>query len=180
VAGRRFSLRFVVLGTTVVVLSGCADATPTLPRGPAGFTANPNQPPQPSAHSASPPQAGASCPTGSPLAPGEGIAIDYVDFVMVGGTMFVATPGLGPSVPQQSQLGPVVTHVRCSLLGSPTDRDEPPLVDGTAAFLPVGTEILSVKGFPPACRLAAVAGTTVRLYFARSTGSGGPDAMVCP
>jgi hypothetical protein len=178
VVSRRFRPQFVVLGTTVAVLSGCADATPAPPRGSAGSTADPNQPPQPSARSASPPPATASCPTGALLAPGEGIAIDYVDFVMVGGTMFVSTPGLGPSAPQPSQLGPVVAHVRCSMLGSPTDRDEPPLVDGTAALLPVRAEILAVKGFPPECRLAAVVGTTVRLYLAQLLRSS--RASPCP
>src|SRR5258707_4557707 len=72
------------------------------------------------------------CPRGRLLPDGEGIAIDYVDFLRFGGRMYVAS-----MVPVEGAgLGRVITHVRCSLVAEEDQRHaEPPLMNGTASFL---------------------------------------------
>ena len=154
-----------VVGTILAIVSGCArphhaQSEPPLP------TPALSQAPFP-ATSTAPLQSVAPCPAGAPLGPGQGIVIDYVDFVEVGDTTFLRALDAGSSGFRPPRLGPVVARVRCLLSGLPYDRSEPPLVDGTAAYLPVGTELHSVEGFPAGCRLAAVVGTTVLFYLAQ-------------
>ena len=144
---RRLTRGVVVLGTAAVVLSGCARAAH--PPSRSAVSAGTRTQVRPAATAAQPVPPAALCPHGTLLGPGQGMAIDYVDFVEIGGIMFVAAPGVGASASKPPlRLGRVVARVRCSLLGSPTDRNEPPLVEGTAAFLPVGTELYSVLGLP--------------------------------
>src|SRR5712691_4113001 len=81
------------------------------------------------------------CPTGSLLPAGQRVIIDHSDFVRLGGVMFAA--GLGEPAPLTpgEPLGAVVGTVRCILSNEPSNHADPPLVDGTASFLPAGTEI---------------------------------------
>jgi hypothetical protein len=61
------------------------------------------------------------CPRGRLLPPGEGEAIDYVDFLQSNGRSYNQA-----HVPvTASQLGPVVTHVRCSLIAEEDQQHGP-------------------------------------------------------
>ncbi len=108
----------------------------------------------------------AGCPLGRLLPHGEGIAIDYVDFLRFGRHMYIASA----EPIKTSQLGRVITHVRCSLAAEEDQRHaEPPLINRTASFLAAGSAIYQVHGYPPSCRLAAYLHGQLQLYLAQTT-----------
>jgi hypothetical protein len=79
--------------------------------------------------------------------------IDWVNFIQVGSTQFVAGPQ-SPTVLQESDLGPVYAHVKFKVSGKVCDPSYR-LKDGDAAFLDPGTPIYQVNGQSPAVELAA-------------------------
>ena len=108
----------------------------------------------------------AGCPLGRLLPHGEALAIDYVDFLQLGRRMYLA----GTYLTTASQLDRVITHVRCSLAAEENPRRaEPPLISRTAAFLPAGSAIYQVRGYPPSCRLAAYLHGQWQVYLAQTT-----------
>lgn len=108
----------------------------------------------------------AGCPLGRLLPHGEGIAIDYVDFLRFGRHMYIASA----EPKKASKLGRVITHVRCSLAAEEDQRHaEPPLISRTASFLAAGTAIYQVRGYPPSCRLAAYLHGQLQVYLAQTT-----------
>jgi hypothetical protein len=127
--------------------------------------------PLPRASGAVPPRASghdntkAGCPRGRLLPAGEAEAIDYVDFVHFSGRSYdrAAEPIT------TSQLGRVVTHVRCSLIAEEDQRHGgPPIIDGTASFLPVGAPVYQILGYPASCRLGAYLKGALHVYLAQS------------
>ena len=90
--------------------------------------------------------------------------IDWVNFVQVGTTQYVA--GLGsPDTLRDADLGPVYAHVRFRVSGNICDPNYR-LKDGDAAFLDPGTPIYQVSGYPPNERLAARFNGRILLYRA--------------
>lgn len=79
--------------------------------------------------------------------------IDWVDFIEVGSTQYVAGVG-SPATLQESDLGQVIAHVKFKVDGNVCDSHYRPK-DGDAAFLDPGTPIYEVKGQPTATLLAA-------------------------
>ncbi len=79
--------------------------------------------------------------------------IDWVNFVQVGSTQYVAGPQ-STTVLQESELGPVYGHVKFKVSGNVCDPNYK-LKDGDAAFLDVGTPIYQVKGQSSTAQLAA-------------------------
>ena len=79
--------------------------------------------------------------------------IDWVNFIQVGSTQFVAGPQ-SPTVLQESDLGPVYAHVKFKVSGNVCDPSYRPK-DGDAAFLDPGAPIYQVNGQSPAVELAA-------------------------
>lgn len=149
------------LGLAAAV-AGCGTARP----GPAGPG------PSPVRHSAATP----ACPKGSPLPPGEGNAVDYVDFFEYHSRFYLVAPA-GNTGPVS--LGSVVTRVRCTLTTASDRRQPPPVVDGTAAFLPAGTPVYAVAGYSPRCRLAAYLGGRLHVYLAQRRGVRLPTPLPC-
>lgn len=90
--------------------------------------------------------------------------IDWVDFIQIGSTQYLAQPGTGTGV-QESDLGSVYARVKLKVSGHVCDPSYR-LKDGDAAFLDVGTPIYQLNGFPPTQRLAARAGGGLILYQA--------------
>ncbi len=108
----------------------------------------------------------AGCPLGRLLPKGQAIVIDYVDFLRFGGHMYVA----GAQPVGATELGRVITHVRCSLVAEQDQRHaEPPLIDGTASFLEAGSTVYQVRGYAPSCRLAAYLHGRLQVYVAQTT-----------
>ena len=108
----------------------------------------------------------AGCPLGRLLPPGVANAVDYVDFLQLGRTMYI-----GSAEPvKASQLGPVIAHVRCSLAaGEHQRRAGPPIISGTASFLAAGSAAYQVRGYLPSCRLAAYLHGQLQVYLAQTT-----------
>src|ERR1700687_4911708 len=79
--------------------------------------------------------------------------IDWVNFIQVGSTQYVAGPQ-PPATLQESNLGPVYAHVKFKVSGNVCDPNYR-LKDGDAAFLDAGTPIYQVNGQPPGLQLAA-------------------------
>jgi hypothetical protein len=92
--------------------------------------------------------------------------IDWVNFIQVGSTQFVAGPQ-SPTVLQEGDLGPVYAHVKFKVSGSVCDPSYR-LKDGDAAFLDPGTPIYQVNGQSPAVELAARFGGQFVAYTART------------
>lgn len=90
--------------------------------------------------------------------------IDWVNFIQVGSTQYVA--GLGSSETlQEADLGPVYAHVKFKVSGNVCDAAYK-LKDGDAAFLDPGTPIYQVNGQPPSKELAARFSGNVMVYKA--------------
>jgi hypothetical protein len=68
----------------------------------------------------------------------------------------------------RTQLGELITRSRCAFseLNTRTGKDPGPPRDGDTAFLAAGTPIYAVRGWPPACRLAAERNGQVFVYLA--------------
>jgi hypothetical protein len=92
------------------------------------------------------------------------VQIDWVDFVQVGQTQFVARVGNPPAL-HETDLGPAVMTVKFKVEGNICDPDYKPK-DGDAAFLEVGTPVYQVKGYAPSELLAAFRNGEVVAYHA--------------
>ena len=100
-----------------------------------------------------------------PGSPGScNLQIDWVDFVQVGSTQYVAGPE-SPTVIPESDLGPVFAHVKFKVSGNVCDPNYKPK-DGDAAFLDPGTAIYEVRGRPPTEVLAARRNAQILRYAA--------------
>ncbi len=90
--------------------------------------------------------------------------IDWVNFIQVGSTQFVAGPQ-SPTVLQESDLGPVYAHVKFKVSGNVCDPSYR-VKDGDAAFLDPGTPIYVINGQSPAVELAARFSGRILVYSA--------------
>ena len=90
--------------------------------------------------------------------------IDWVNFMQVGSTQYVAGPQ-SPTVLQESELGAVYAHVKFKVSGNVCDPNYR-LKDGDAAFLDPGTPIYQVIGQPSGQELAARFNGNIVVYGA--------------
>ena len=90
--------------------------------------------------------------------------IDWVNFIQVGPTQYVAGPQ-SATVLQESDLGPVYSHVKFKVSGNVCDPGYR-LKDGDAAFLDPGTAIYEVNGQPSSEQLAARFNGSILIYRA--------------
>lgn len=95
--------------------------------------------------------------------------IDWVNFIEVGSTQYVAGPQ-PPTALQDSDLGPVYTHVKFKVSGNVCDPSYR-LKDGDAAFLDAGTPIYQVNGHPASDQLAARFNGSLVVYRAMTPAS---------
>jgi hypothetical protein len=107
------------------------------------------------------------------------VMVDWVDFVQLFGTQYIA--GLDGHVPPvaSAQLGAVVGRVRCQLSALKFSEMPGPNVDDDAAFLPIGTEVHAIDGFEPSCRVAARIDGANRVYLAHHNVGGYSKALPC-
>ena len=101
------------------------------------------------------------CPTDEDRPDTEANAVvDWVDFVRLGGRMYghSRTSTLEPNA-----LGDVVGRV-CFTLADVVSNPSYRLVDGDAAFLPIGTELRAFEGADPDLRVAALVNGQVKVY----------------
>jgi len=96
-------------------------------------------------------------------------SIDWVNFVEVGSTQYVAGPA-SPTALQESDLGSVYAHVKFKVSGNVCDPSYR-LKDGDAAFLDPGTPIYQVNGHAPGEQLAARFNGGIVVYQAMSPAS---------
>jgi hypothetical protein len=96
-------------------------------------------------------------------------SIDWVNFVQVGSTQYVAGPA-SPTVLQEADLGAVYTHVKFKVSGNVCDPSYS-LKDGDAAFLEPGTAVYQVSGHPSSEELAARFNGSIVVYRAMTPAS---------
>lgn len=97
--------------------------------------------------------------------------IDWVNFVQVGSTQYVAGPASqATTVLKDSDLGPEYSKVKFKVSGNVCDPGYK-LKDGDAAFLEPGTPIYQVSGHAPAEELAALFNGVITVYRAMSPGT---------
>jgi hypothetical protein len=94
------------------------------------------------------------------------VQIDWVDFIQIGSTQYVAAPGATTTL-QESDLGPVVGHVKFKVAGNVCDPNYRPK-DGDAAFLEIGTPIYQVNGRPTGEVVAARRNGQILSYTAKA------------
>jgi hypothetical protein len=124
--------------------------------------------PSPSAGSGRP--MSADCPKLS--ARGRSVThLDYVDFVQANGRNYVADLYRVPPI-TGAEIGDRVLLVRCSFskLNQATGQVTPEPRDGDAAFLTPGTAVYAIRGWSPACRLAASHDGRLHVYLAYQLG----------
>jgi len=124
-----------------------------------------------------PPAMRPACPEGSAFPPGTHGEVDYIDSIRHDSVNYEYLP----SVPiTASQVGSVVTRIRCSMATYP-DTHAPPShwADDTATGLSAGTPVHAVKGFSPRCRLAAYVAGRPRTYVAVNDTKHGPVPRAC-
>ncbi len=95
------------------------------------------------------------------------VQIDWVDFIQIGSIQYLAGPG-APTTLQESDLGPVVGHVKSKVAGNVCDPNYRPK-DGDAAFLEPGTPIYQVHGRPTSEVVAARRNDQILSYVAKSS-----------
>jgi hypothetical protein len=94
------------------------------------------------------------------------VQIDWVDFIQIGSTQYVAAPGATTTL-QESDLGPVVGHVKFKVAGNVCDPNYDPK-DGDAAFLEPGAPIYQVVGRPSSQAVAAKRDGQIHIYEAEA------------
>jgi hypothetical protein len=92
-------------------------------------------------------------------------SIDWVNFIQIGSTQYVAGAASAPVVLQESDLGPVYAHVKFNVSANVCDPSYR-LKDGDAAFLDIGAPIYQVTGHPPSTELAARFNGSIVAYLA--------------
>src|SRR5438046_5920213 len=95
------------------------------------------------------------------------VQIDWVDFIQIGSTQYVAGPG-APTTLQETDLGPAVGHVKFKVVGNVCDPNYHPK-DGDAAFLEPGAPIYAVVGRPTSQAVAAKRNGQIHIYEAKAT-----------
>lgn len=106
--------------------------------------------------------------SGAPMA----VVVDYVDFVVVGRTTYIAGLEQLPRV-DKTELDKVVMTSRCSFseLNHRTGQMTPTPGNGHTAYLPPGTPVYAIRGWSPACRLAAEHDGELHVYLAQQDGA---------
>ena len=102
--------------------------------------------------------------------------IDYVDFIRFGGREYLS--GIVTAAPiNRTQVSELATRSRCAFseLNKRTGKDPGPPRDGDTAFLAAGTPIYAVRGWAPACRLAAEHDGQAFVYLATDPAASRPD-----
>ena len=119
----------------------------------------------------------AACPEGSAYPPGTHGEVDYTDSIWYDSVSYAYLPSVRIMA---SQIGSVVTRIRCSMATYP-DTHAPPShwADDTATGLPAGTPVHAVKGFSPRCRLAVYVTGRPRTYVAVNDTKHGPVFRAC-
>ena len=127
-------------------------------------------------------QQSSGCPSLA-ITPGHGVAVDYVDFIHAYGTFYVIPESLGlpPQVVTAADIGDVQLVVGCALspLNDQAGAAPPTPRDGDAAFVPAGTPVHAVKGWPKSCRLAAQHDGGWHIYLATDPHSTTARALTC-
>jgi hypothetical protein len=117
------------------------------------------------------------CPKGTAYPPGTLGQVDYIDSIWHDSVSYDYLPSVRITA---SQIGSVVTRIRCSMATYPATHAPPSSwANDTATALSAGTPVYAVKGFSPRCRLAAYGTGRPRTYVAMNATKRGPVPRSC-
>jgi len=160
----------VLLLSVALMLGGCSTGNQSVSDTPAPATIDAT------------PRQTTGCPSLT-TTPGHGVAVDYVDFIQANGIHYVVAENLGltPVAAVAADIGDTQFLVRCALspLNEQTHEAPPTPRDGDAAFVPEGTPVHAVKGWPTSCRLAAQHDGKWHLYLATDPHSSTAKPQPC-
>ncbi len=157
-----------VLGVAMLSAAGCGSGSEVVTGG------------RPTHSISSHPEAaqGSAC-LSTPTTGSSTVMADWVDFVQLHGTQYVAgADGKVPAVPS-NELGPVVGRVTCELSVLKFHTEPGPAVDGDAAFIRVDTKVYAVQGYGTACRVAAQIAGVNQVYLAHADRAGVSKPVPC-
>lgn len=158
-----------VLGIALLSAAGCGSANDAVTGG-----SDPT-----SSISTRPHGARESACLSTPATGNSTVMVDWVDFVQLDGTQYIAdVDGKVPDI-SSNQLGPIVGRVECELSVLKFHAEPGPSVDGDAAFLKVGTEVHAVRGYATSCRVSAQIDGVNRVYLAHADLGGVSRARPC-
>lgn len=147
-----------IVAVVLLVVTACSTSK---------HVAAPAPSPSPSGSSTHARQVTSDCPK---VTGGQGFAaVDYVDFIQAFGQEYLADfAGHIISPPPRSELGAVLLRSRCSFsaLNDRTHKDPGKARDGDTGFVPPGTPIYAINGWPTQCRLAAEHDGRMHVYLA--------------
>ena len=106
------------------------------------------------------------------------VMVDWLDFVRLKGVEYLAGVDGVPPVPSAAK-GPVVGRVLCQLSELKFTGLPGPAVDGDAAFLAIGTELHSVRGYSTSCRITATVDGVNKVYVAHEDIGGSSKPAPC-
>ena len=121
------------------------------------------------------------CPVLETVA-GQGAAVDYADVVRFGGQQYLShQPGVAATAAPE-EVGAVQFRVRCSFgeLNQRTGVRPPALRDGDSGWIPAGTEMHTLRGWPVTCRLVARHDDTWLVYSAIDPAAASRPAACAP
>jgi hypothetical protein len=105
------------------------------------------------------------------IVPGRSVVADYSDFLVHGGVEYQAD--LQAPADAEPRRGGQVFRVTCTFqtLNELTRSELPPETEHSAGFVPAGSPVFEVAGWPPRCRLAASQDGRWFVYLATVSGA---------
>ena len=109
-------------------------------------------------------------------------AVDYADVVRFGGQQYLSHQPAVTATAAPAEVGAVQFRVRCSFgeLNQRTGLFPPALRDGDSGWIPAGTEMHALRGWPVSCRLVAQRDGTWLVYSAVDPAAASRPAACAP
>lgn len=145
-------MRSAAGAVALLLAAACGSSATVHPAGAGGS-------PAPSTEASRSAPAATGCPSPHRLSGGRAVSVDYADFVFHAGVSYLNTnqqsDGAPPLAP--GDVGGVVFRVSCEFSAfTASGQVEPPaMTEAASGYLPAGTDVHAVRGFPTGCQVTA-------------------------